>query len=88
MVSRRACCARCRSADGKCSTGIVRQHATDGTWHPLHVALYAENKTTLANSLLNQLGDRNEMAHSVEGRLPFLDAKLVDYVNGLPPFVP
>lgn len=67
--------------------GIVRQHAIDGTWHPLHVALYAENKTTLPNSLLNQLGDRNEMAHSIEGRVPFLDSELVDYVNGLPPSV-
>ena len=65
--------------------GIVRQHAIDGSWHPLHVALYAENKTTLANGLLNQLGDRNEMAHSIEGRLPFLDSQLVEYVNGLPP---
>lgn len=66
-------------------SGTVRQHAIDGSWHPLHVAMYAENKTTLANSLLNQLGDRNEMAHSVEGRLPFLDAELVEYMNGLPP---
>lgn len=65
--------------------GISRQHAIDGSWHPLHVALYAENKTTLANSLLNQLGDRNEMAHSIEGRLPFLDSELVEYVNSLPP---
>ena len=65
--------------------GIARQHAIDGSWHPLHVALYAENKTTLANVLLNQLGDRNEMAHSIEGRVPFLDSQLVEYVNGLPP---
>lgn len=65
--------------------GIVRQKAVDGTWHPLHVALLAEGKTTLANSLLNQLGDRNEMAHSIEGRLPFLDHKLAEYMNGLPP---
>lgn len=26
--------------------GIVRQHAIDGTWHPLHVAQYAEVKTS------------------------------------------
>ena len=30
------------------------------------------------------LGDSEEMAHSVEGRTPFLDHHLVDYVNYLP----
>ena len=34
--------------------------------------------------LLTVLGDRAEMAHSIEGRLPFLDAPLVEYVNQLP----
>lgn len=67
--------------------GIAREHAINGTWHPLHVALYAEGKSTLPNSLLNQLGDRNEMAHSIEGRLPFLDHKLAEYLNSLPPSV-
>lgn len=66
-------------------SGVARANAVDGTWHPLHVALYAEGKSTLANVLLNQLGDRNEMAHSIEGRLPFLDHKLAEYLNGLPP---
>ena len=67
--------------------GIAREHAINGSWHPLHVALYAEGKSTLPNSLLNQLGDRNEMAHSIEGRLPFLDHKLAEYLNSLPPSV-
>jgi asparagine synthase (glutamine-hydrolysing) len=31
------------------------------------------------------MGDRMEMAHSIEGRTPFLDHLLTEYVNGLPP---
>jgi asparagine synthase (glutamine-hydrolysing) len=34
--------------------------------------------------ILSYLGDRMEMAHSIEGRLPFLDAELVTFVNSLP----
>ncbi|ORX88594.1 asparagine synthetase [Basidiobolus meristosporus CBS 931.73] len=54
-------------------------------WHPLHAALYSENKTLLPNVLCNFLGDRGEMAHSIEARTPFLDHFLTEYVNGLPP---
>ena len=38
----------------------------------------------LANYLLNMLGDRMEMAHSIEGRVPFLDHKVVELVRDLP----
>jgi asparagine synthase (glutamine-hydrolysing) len=38
----------------------------------------------LPNYLLSNLGDRMEMAHSVEGRVPFLDHKLVEFVTTLP----
>jgi len=33
---------------------------------------------------LNYLGDRVEMAHSIEGRVPFLDHKLVEFAFALP----
>ncbi|KAK1977271.1 asparagine synthase [Colletotrichum cereale] len=56
-------------------------------WHPLHTAQYLWNKSSLANVLLSCLGDRTEMAHSVEARTPFLDHHLAEYVNGLPPSV-
>ncbi|KAF2129728.1 glutamine-hydrolyzing asparagine synthase [Dothidotthia symphoricarpi CBS 119687] len=56
-------------------------------WHPLHTAEYMWNKNSLANVLLSCLGDRTEMAHSVEARTPFLDHHLADYVNNLPPSV-
>ena len=49
----------------------------------LNASLYLESKTMLPNILLKWLGDAEEMAHSVEGRVPFLDHRLVDYVNKL-----
>lgn len=54
-------------------------------WHTLHSALYIWQKTFLQNILLTALGDRVEMANSIEGRQPFLDHNLTAYVNGLPP---
>ncbi|CAO1597023.1 hypothetical protein XANCAGTX0491_000853 [Xanthoria calcicola] len=54
-------------------------------WHPLHAAKYVWNKTLLPNMILTNLSDRTEMSHSVEGRVPFLDHHLIEYVNGLPP---
>ncbi|KAL9055061.1 MAG: hypothetical protein Q9206_003291 [Seirophora lacunosa] len=56
-------------------------------WHPLHSAQYVWNKTALPNLLLITLSDRTEMSHSVEGRVPFLDHGLMEYVNALPPSV-
>lgn len=63
------------------------RHMMRRKWHPLHSALYAWNKTILPNMLLTNLGDKTEMSHSVEGRVPFLDHHLMEYVNDLPPSV-
>ena len=41
-------------------------------------------KSALANYILRTLGDGTEMAHGVEGRLPFLDAVLFDFVRHVP----
>lgn len=54
-------------------------------WHPAHTAMYMWNKSTLINVILSCLGDRTEMAHSIEARTPFLDHHLAEYVNALPP---
>ncbi|KAK1674124.1 asparagine synthase [Colletotrichum godetiae] len=54
-------------------------------WHPLHTAQYIYSKGPLPNILLSCLGDLTEMSHSVEARTPFLDHKLTEYVNNLPP---
>ncbi|KJZ69002.1 hypothetical protein HIM_11604 [Hirsutella minnesotensis 3608] len=56
-------------------------------WHPAHTAMHLWNKSILINVILACLGDRTEMAHSIEGRTPFLDHHLAEYVNSLPPSV-
>jgi asparagine synthase (glutamine-hydrolysing) len=51
---------------------------------PVHQSLYLWAKTALPNYVLSNLGDRMEMSHSVEGRLPFLDHELVEAVAQMP----
>ena len=51
---------------------------------PVHQSMYIWSKTHLPNYILTVLGDRMEMAHSVEGRVPFLDHELVELVTQLP----
>ncbi|KAF7349626.1 Asparagine synthetase domain-containing protein [Mycena sanguinolenta] len=63
----------------------VRNKAVSGEWHPLNVASYVTAKTILMKSILNHMGERMEMAHSVEGRPPFLDHNFIEYVNTIPP---
>ncbi|KAL8744523.1 MAG: hypothetical protein Q9190_003241 [Brigantiaea leucoxantha] len=69
------------------SLSVRVQEVMDKKWHPLHSALYAWNKTCLPNLLLTNLSDRTEMSSSIEGRVPFLDHHLMEYVNALPPSV-
>ena len=47
--------------------------------------LYLWTKTVLPNYILTVGGDRTEMAHSVEGRLPFLDHHVFAVARPLPP---
>jgi len=51
---------------------------------PLNQSLYLWSKSSLPSYILSVLGDRMEMAHSVEGRLPFLDHHVVELVRDLP----
>ncbi|NEQ74452.1 MAG: asparagine synthase (glutamine-hydrolyzing) [Okeania sp. SIO2C9] len=51
---------------------------------PVHQSFYLWSKTMLPNYLLRMLGDGVEMAHSIEGRLPFLDHKVVELVRNIP----
>lgn len=54
-------------------------------WDPLCQAQYLEMTTLLSSYLLSSQGDRMLMAHSVEGRFPFLDRDVVEFCNSLPP---
>jgi asparagine synthase (glutamine-hydrolysing) len=54
-------------------------------WDPLARAQYLEISVFLSQYLLSSQGDRMGMAHSIEGRFPFLDVRVVEFCNALPP---
>ncbi len=54
------------------------------SWPPLTRAQYIEMKIFLSNYLLSSQGDRMTMAHSVEGRYPFLDHRVIEFAFKLP----
>jgi asparagine synthase (glutamine-hydrolysing) len=54
-------------------------------WTPLAQDQYLEVRTLLAGYLLSSQGDRMLMAHSVEGRFPFLDRQVAALAESLPP---
>ena len=53
-------------------------------WDSLAQAQYLEITTLLSSYLISSQGDRMLMAHSVEGRFPFLDADVMQFCNDLP----
>jgi asparagine synthase (glutamine-hydrolysing) len=53
-------------------------------WSPLAQDQYLEMRTLLASYILCSQGDRMLMAHSVEGRFPFLDKDVVALAASLP----
>src|SRR5262249_53672787 len=50
----------------------------------LNKSLFFWAKSFLPNYILNLLGDRMEMAHSIEGRVPFLDHNVVECLGRAP----
>jgi asparagine synthase (glutamine-hydrolysing) len=54
-------------------------------WAPLSQAQYIEITIFMSEYLLSSQGDRMLMAHSVEGRFPFLDHRVVEFCNHIPP---
>jgi asparagine synthase (glutamine-hydrolysing) len=54
------------------------------SWSPLSKAQYTEINIFLSNYLLSSQGDRMAMAHSVEGRYPFLDHRVIEFASRLP----
>jgi asparagine synthase (glutamine-hydrolysing) len=51
---------------------------------PLNKSLFVWAKSFLPTYILNLLGDRMEMAHSIEGRVPFLDHHVVECLCRVP----
>jgi asparagine synthase (glutamine-hydrolysing) len=54
------------------------------SWGTMERAQYLEMTLFLSNYLLSSQGDRMSMAHAVEGRFPFLDARVVEFCALLP----
>ena len=50
----------------------------------LHKSMYVWTKSAFPNYLLGVLGDRTEMAHSIEARTPFLDHPLAEFLQSVP----
>jgi asparagine synthase (glutamine-hydrolysing) len=78
---------------------IDRYGMTEGAWpilddldvrgqltgrEPLHQSLYLWSKTVLCGYILTVLGDRMEMGHSIEGRVPFLDHHVAEVIASQP----
>jgi len=62
-----------------------RLPANVSRWAPLSRDQYVEAKTLMAGYLLSSQGDRVAMANSIEGRFPFLDHRVIEFANRLPP---
>jgi len=54
-------------------------------WDPFSQAQYLETTCLLPGYILSSQGDRMAMAHSVEGRFPFLDHRVVEFAARVPP---
>jgi len=56
-----------------------------GQWHAFNRGQFIEARSLMAGYLLSSQGDRMLMANSVEGRFPYLDHRLIEFANRLPP---
>jgi asparagine synthase (glutamine-hydrolysing) len=73
-----------RSANGYTpDAAFAEQLARTDAKHPLNRMLYVDTKLWLPDDLLAR-GDKTAMAVSLEGRVPLLDHKLVEFAASLP----
>jgi asparagine synthase (glutamine-hydrolysing) len=69
-------------------SGEILEYPKDfDDWDGLSRAQYLEATTFLSQYLLSSQGDRMSMANSIEGRYPFLDHRVVEFCNQLPPYL-
>ncbi len=64
---------------------LARVPTSVSRYFPLGRDQYVEAHTLLSGYLLASQGDRVAMANSVEGRFPFLDHRVIEFANRLPP---
>jgi len=63
---------------------LGRVHADVAGLDPLTQILYIDTRTNLPDDLL-MVADKTSMANSIEVRVPFLDYRLVEFIETLPP---
>jgi asparagine synthase (glutamine-hydrolysing) len=64
----------------------INKDMLDGR-HPFHKRSYLDLKLRLSDHLISDHADRVNYANSVEGRYPFLDINLIEFVKTIPPEV-
>lgn len=74
-----------RDNEGTYLTGRRTLPADFASWGDLAKAQYLEATIFLPEYLLSSQGDRMLMAHSVEGRFPFLDHEVIEFCSQLSP---
>jgi asparagine synthase (glutamine-hydrolysing) len=65
--------------------GKLQRHPSFARWTPLAKAQYIEVTIFLSEYLLSSQGDRMLMSHSVEGRFPFMDPRVIEFAGQIPP---
>jgi asparagine synthase (glutamine-hydrolysing) len=63
----------------------LQRHPAFERWAPLARAQYIEISIFMSEYLLSSQGDRMLTAHSVEGRFPFLDHRVIEFASRIPP---
>ena len=63
----------------------LQRHPAFDHWTPLAKAQYIEVSIFMSTYELSSQGDRMLMAHSVEGRFPFLDHRVIEFSSSIPP---
>lgn len=58
--------------------------STIANFTPLQKSTYLWSKFALGGYILRTLGDGTEMAHGIEGRVPFLDHQLFEVISSMP----
>jgi asparagine synthase (glutamine-hydrolysing) len=73
------------SDDGYCAKEAIRRLQADVRHlDPVTQMLYIDTRASLPDDLL-MVADKTSMANSLESRVPFLDYRLVEFVESLPP---
>lgn len=63
---------------------IIRSYNLSKEAKPVFNSSILWSKICMSNYILNALGDKLEMAHTIEGRVPFLDREFFDFARTIP----